>query len=228
MKLITSILKKFKLYTFIYASGFIMNWLKAHGYDCSLQTSHAIDSNRKPIPWYTYPFIEYLRQFDFSHARVFEFGSGNSTLFWASRCAEVISVEHNPEWYEFMRGQLPNNASLHLRNNADEYATIINEIGGEFDIIVIDGEWRLKCAQASLKHLSKHGLLILDNSDWFVDTSRYLRAQGLFQIDFSGPGPINRYAWTSSLFLNAPVNLQTSFLDPTPLTGLPHKVNEHE
>ncbi len=221
-------LKKIKLLTLIQAVSFIRRWINAQGYELSLQTSHAIDSRNDAIPWYTYPFIEYLKQFDFGNARVFEFGSGNSTLFWASRCAEVISVEHDPKWYEFMRARVPKNVSLHLRTQSDEYSTIINEIGGEFDIIVIDGEWRLNCAQSSLKNFSNHGMLILDNSDWFVDTSRYLRAQSLFQIDFSGPGPINRYAWTSSLFLNAPVNLQKYFIDPTPLTGLPHKVNEHE
>ena len=28
-----------------------------------------------------------------------------------------------------------------------------------------------------------------------------LRAQGWFQIDFSGLGPINPYAWTTSVFM---------------------------
>jgi hypothetical protein len=228
MKLINYLIRKSKLLTLIYAAGFMVRWLKAQGYDRSFQSMRAIGANEEPVPWYTYSLIEYLRQFDLSRARVFEYGSGHSTLFWASRCAEVVSVEHNPEWYECMRGQLPGNATLYLKQNANEYASIIKEMEGVFDIIVIDGEWRLKCAQESLGYLPKSGFLVLDNSDWFVDTNSYLREQSLFQVDFNGPGPINRYAWTSSLFLHASTNLQAGFSDPLPLTGLRQKVREHD
>jgi hypothetical protein len=31
---------------------------------------------------------------------VFEYGSGGSTLFWASRVKKVVSIEHETEWYE--------------------------------------------------------------------------------------------------------------------------------
>lgn len=226
--ILLSIIRRSKLLILIYAASFIARWLRAQGYDRSLQSLRAIDADKKAVPWYTYPLIEYLRQFDFRNLRVFEYGSGHSTLFWASRCAEVVAVEHNPEWYEHMRTQLPDNVTLFLRQNADGYASIIKEAGGEFDIIIIDGEWRLRCAQESLGLLSKCGFLLLDNSDWFVDTNSYLRAQGLFQVDFNGPGPINRYAWTSSLFLHAPTNLQAAFSDPLPLAGLRQKVSEHD
>ncbi|MDP2143186.1 MAG: hypothetical protein Q8J80_03565 [Gallionella sp.] len=221
-------IRKSKLLVFIIAVNFIAKWLKAQGYDRSLQTQKAIDAKDAPLPWYSYPLIEYLRQFDLSNIRVFEYGSGHSTLFWASKCAEVVAVEHNPEWYEYMRGRLPGNVRLLLREGEDEYASAIKEVGGEFQIIVIDGEWRLRCAQQSLGLLSPHGMFLVDNSDWFVDTNRYLRSNGFFQIDFNGPGPINRYAWASSLFLRAPTDLQKSFSDPLPLAGIRQKVNEHE
>lgn len=32
------------------------------------------------VPWYTYPAIEYLSHLDLSGFRVFEYGSGNSTI----------------------------------------------------------------------------------------------------------------------------------------------------
>lgn len=34
---------------------------------------------------------------------VFEYGSGNSTIFWASRAKEVISVEHDELWHNKMK-----------------------------------------------------------------------------------------------------------------------------
>ena len=36
------------------------------GHQRSLYERDAIDGNGDPLPWYTYPAIEYLRQLDFS------------------------------------------------------------------------------------------------------------------------------------------------------------------
>ena len=38
--------------------------------------------------------------------RVFEYGSGGSTMFWISRVLEVNSVEHDLSWYTNMKKQL--------------------------------------------------------------------------------------------------------------------------
>src|SRR3954471_19133862 len=35
---------------------------------------NCLDAAERPIPWYTYPAVEYLKQLDFSRARVFEYG----------------------------------------------------------------------------------------------------------------------------------------------------------
>lgn len=221
------LIRKSRLLIFVVAANFIGKWLRMQGYDRSLQAQMAVDADGAPVPWYTYPMIEYLRQFDLSDVRVFEYGSGHSTLFWASRCAEVIAVEHNRQWYEYMRDRLPGNVRLILKELPEEYAAAITDAGGEFQIIVIDGEWRLECAKKSVDSLSRLGMFLVDNSDWFVDTNRYLRSRGFFQVDFNGPGPINRYAWTSSLFLNAPSGLQKLFADPQPLAGVKQKVHEN-
>lgn len=50
----------------------------------------AVDTLGTAIPWYTYPAIEYLKSFDFKECDVFEFGSGNSSLYWSSRARSVI------------------------------------------------------------------------------------------------------------------------------------------
>src|SRR5688572_10403591 len=60
---------------------------------CSRATSSGCSG--QPIPWYTYPAIEFIRQLDFSQSTVFEYGSGNSTMFWAASAARVISVEED-------------------------------------------------------------------------------------------------------------------------------------
>lgn len=49
----------------------------------TIREKRCIDKLGNPIPWYTYPAIEYLKTIDFSRKLVFEYGGGSSTLWWA-------------------------------------------------------------------------------------------------------------------------------------------------
>ena len=60
------------------------------------------------MPWITFAAITYLKQVLSPDMRVFEYGTGGSTLFFARRVAEVISVEHDPVWYEQLREIIEN------------------------------------------------------------------------------------------------------------------------
>ena len=50
------------------------------------------------LPWMTYRSIDFLRETVKSDFRVFEYGSGGSTMFFSQRCRQLVSVEHDPEW----------------------------------------------------------------------------------------------------------------------------------
>lgn len=76
---------------------FIEMWQKEYAIERSIDEKVCADKDGNPIPWYTYPAIEYLSQFDYGGKRVFEYGCGYSSLFWAERAAKVISIEDNPE-----------------------------------------------------------------------------------------------------------------------------------
>jgi hypothetical protein len=52
------------------------------------------------IPWICFAAIDFLDKLLTKDMRVYEFGSGGSTLFFANRVKEVISVEHDPEWFK--------------------------------------------------------------------------------------------------------------------------------
>src|SRR4051812_3930217 len=69
----------------------------------SAREGMAVDQQGRPLPWYTYPMIDYLNQLDFSEKSVFEFGAGNSTLYWARRAKSVTSIEHDVKWYDVVR-----------------------------------------------------------------------------------------------------------------------------
>jgi len=56
-----------------------------------------------PLPFYTYPFLAVLRQVVTPELRVFEYGCGNSSRWWAPRVKELVSVEHNEAWADRIR-----------------------------------------------------------------------------------------------------------------------------
>ena len=167
-----------------------------------------VDKNGELIPWYTYPAIEYIKQLDFSDKTVFEFGSGNSTIFWAKRCRKAISIEDNMEWYDKMSPRLTANVEYKLLPGKQEYTDSINTYPEGFDIIIIDGNHRYDCAVEALKKLNSDGIIILDNSDWHAKTAKLLRDADLIEVDMSGFGPINGYTWTTSFFLSRSVKLK--------------------
>ena len=51
-------------------------------------------------PWLPFPAVDRLEEILKSPARIFEFGSGGSTFFFASRGHRVITIEHDRKWYE--------------------------------------------------------------------------------------------------------------------------------
>ena len=67
----------------------------------------------------------------------------------------------------------------------ENYQEFINTFDEKFDVIIIDGINRFECAVQSLKMLSDDGFIILDNSDWFEESSKFLRENDLIEIDFS-------------------------------------------
>ena len=164
----------------------------------------SVDKSGKPIPWFSYPAIEYLKSLDLSKMSVFEYGSGNSTLFWAKRTAAVTSVENDTKWFNVTLNKLKSrkNINLILEKDKHNYINSINKNKTKYEIIVIDGEFRLECSQTSLKRLKNGGFIILDNSEWFPKISSYFRRHGLIEINFTGFGPINPYTTTMSLFIS--------------------------
>jgi len=171
----------------------------------SCTRNECVDPAGNPTPWYTYPAIEYLSTIDFSESTAFEYGCGNSTLFWSRIAKRVIAVEDCAEWHEKIKSRMPNNVSLRLSPDRDDYIRSVLDPSfagpAPLDIIIVDGKHRFDCALAATGRLAQNGLLILDNSDWYPNTCELLRGHGFIQIDMMGFGPINEYTWSTSLFL---------------------------
>ena len=202
-----------------------------YGHWKSLKQKACIDAEGNPIPWYTYPAIEYLKQFDFSGMTVFEYGSGNSSHFWAERAGKVFSVEDDKSWYGKVLGEKHDNHHLMFRPNKEGYVAAILEPKERFDIVVIDGNHRPECARMLPEVLKENALVILDNSDWFKRTAKYIREElDLIQVDFHGFGPTNPFTTTTSLFFSRGISLKplNNDLPEYAIGGLKHVLGYEE
>lgn len=174
----------------------------------SIDEKACVDRDGNPIPWYTYPAIEYLSQFDYSDKKVFEFGCGYSSPFWAERAAEVISIEDNPIWFGRWQSAFGNpNLEIRLREEGEIYEDAVLEDGSLYDVIAIDGKRRAECCRTAVLKLAPGGVIILDDSDRINTSQEYreavkvLRNADLLQVDFYGFCPMNAYTKCTSLFL---------------------------
>jgi len=80
--------------------------LQDKGWQQSLLTGESVD-NTGPVPWITYPAMAFLKGIITSDLKVFEYGCGNSSLWWSNRVSSVISVEHSVAWAEVVSKRAP-------------------------------------------------------------------------------------------------------------------------
>lgn len=181
-------------------------YLYEKGWINSCKGKNAIDKLNQPLPWYTYPFIKFIQGRLNDQLAVFEYGCGNSTLWYCDKVKSIKSVEHDKEWFDVVV-----NKTKHLKNvqiiykdikTNGEYAKEILNSKDFFDIIVIDGMDRINCSKYCLKLLKEDGIIIFDNSDRteYAEAYNILAEKEFRRLDFWGMGPINTYEWCTSVF----------------------------
>jgi len=107
-------------------------YLAAIGWPRSTRLGEPVDAQGMPIPWMTYPAVAFLEPRLRSSFRVFEYGSGNSTFWWAARVGYVESCEHDSDWVSRLQERLPDNVRLrHVPLEPDgQYRRAAIEAGG--------------------------------------------------------------------------------------------------
>jgi hypothetical protein len=174
--------------------------LGREGWFQSFRSSKAVDAAGRPLPWYTYACIGFLERRLLPAMRVFEFGAGMSTLWYAARVGEVVSVEDDPEWAAEVRHAAPASVTLVERTDADDYAMAITGHGA-FDVVAIDGNYRVECLRTTLEAVTPRSVIVWDNSDReeFEEARRVAGARGFRVIEFRGMGPVNRIVSETSI-----------------------------
>lgn len=132
--------------------------------DVWLVLRRVIAHRRPNAPWITFDAMTRLDRLLEKDWTMVEFGSGTSTLWFSERVRSILSVEHDPEWYELVKRTLPPNAAYELRNEND-YASLENVDDKSLDLVVVDGIRRAECVQNAVPKIRPGGWLFLDNSD---------------------------------------------------------------
>ncbi len=163
----------------------------------------AVDDDYQPIPWTTYPFIDFIKERLTKEMRVFEYGSGNSTFYYAQHVKEVTSVEHDPNWYKLILEKKPVNVVLILSElNNDKYCRVVQSKGDLYDLIIVDGEKRNKCMEYSISSLSARGVIILDDSERneYKMGIDFLLQNKFRKLDFWGIAPTVLFKKCTTIF----------------------------
>jgi len=205
-QVLTSFLNKFLAGRLVLSYYLLQkNFLSKSGWTKSILLRQPTNQSRQPIPWFTYSFIYFFEQRIKPSFKIFEFGSGNSTIWLSSFGCSISSVEHDENWFRFLKprfAKIPNiKSSLKVLEDGS-YAHSILEDNRTFDIVIIDGRDRIQCCRNSLLALKSNGVIIWDNSERkeYSEGYEFLEKNGFKRLDFRGLGPINSKAWCTSVF----------------------------
>jgi len=93
--------RKYKNFEVIKSFSWFQPWIRSN-----LEGKSPLEEAK---PWITFPAIEFLEKYICEGMRVFEYGTGGSTLFFLRSGAKVISVEHDRKWAEIVKARINHN-----------------------------------------------------------------------------------------------------------------------
>jgi hypothetical protein len=196
------VLKRLRLYATY--SLHVKGYLREVGWFRSFEEERSVDAQGNPIPFITYPAIDFLTRRVNKNWSVFEYGSGASTLWWAGRVREVFACEHHQGWFARVKAQAPANVTLfHVPlEYGGAYCRKILDFPNRFDIVVIDGRDRGRCARNAVQALNPGGVIVWDNSErsYYRDAQNDLLGQGFRKIEFVGMAPIANETSETAIF----------------------------
>lgn len=169
------------------------SYLVKTGYLKSFEKGFPVDLEMNPLPWMNYPFLEFIKGRLKKNHSLFEYGSGYSTVFFAEMIKSVTSVEYDKDWFEKAKDLINDfsNTEIIFQELNEDYSTAINKSDRKYELIIIDGRNRVKCALNSFEHLTSDGVLILDDSsrEEYQEIWNFYLRKGFREITFQGLKP---------------------------------------
>lgn len=142
----------------------------------------AWELNNTDKPWMCPNTIRFCQSHLNPTMQAIEFGSGRSTLWFSSRVARLISIEHNPLWYEKIASQLDQSNTrnvdyrlvpLNHPESAPEqlhypqlpnYVAVADSLPDQsLDLAIVDGHYRTNCIRHLIPKIAPGGFLLVDD-----------------------------------------------------------------
>lgn len=185
----------------------------------SIWAEESVDREGNPLPWLSSPAIHYLDSLDLRGARVLEFGSGNSTLFWKKKCANgqikhYHGIEYDKTYHAkmsakdgFYRDKVVMTDEPRKYFHEVPYSLATNgtkniQLFTPFDLTIVDGPIGLREREldAAVHFTCSEGLIVVDDSNWIEAKVKDVCAErSLARVDFAGFSPSVSYTKVTSL-----------------------------
>ncbi|MEM6710399.1 MAG: class I SAM-dependent methyltransferase [Pseudomonadota bacterium] len=180
------------------------SFVNSSGLKRSYRENRPVAADGAPLPWFNYALIRLLSDRLRGTERVFEYGSGYSTLYFAQRAKAVVSVEHNADWVAALSPYLPSNARVIETPGGTRYQAAAESYtdDGPFDLVLVDGLDRELCLPYAARALSPTGVIVLDDSHRpaYQTAISELETLGFRSLRWYGPKP-NSHIEAQSLLL---------------------------
>jgi hypothetical protein len=181
--------------------------LRKLGYIESVKSKKPCRKDGSPIPWMNYHVIQFLEERLTKDLSLFEYGSGNSTFFYASLVRNVTSIELDEQWYAYVQQKAPSNVRLILFeiDSQESYCEIARQQDQKFDVIVVDAAERVDCLKQAPAALTDTGVIILDDTgdSNHAEGIDFLIGHGFRKLDFEGLKANSIRAYRTSVFYRA-------------------------
>ncbi len=202
MKKLYLLLRLYYRFRFDEDSYFLHN-----GFLKSVTNGRPIGPNGEPLPWMSYSILDFFEEKLNKNLTFFEYGLGYSTLYFSEKVQSVRSIEHDKTWFHDINEKLKEkgNVEMELVELEDGYEEAIKKIKEKFDIILIDGRKRVKCAINAFDNISDNGVLILDDSnrDYYQGAFDFYKEKGFRKLTFTGLAPTSFRTHASTIFYRA-------------------------
>lgn len=144
-----------------------------------------------------YSITNFLQKRLTKDIRILEWGSGYSTIYIANMVKRVTTIESNLLWYNKLLKLTNKTTNIEMFHVpfGQGYIDIIDNISKnkKYEMIIVDGFFRVKCAQKAIQYLTDDGILLLDDSnrERYKDIFIFYKNNGFKELTFSGLKPSN-------------------------------------
>jgi hypothetical protein len=180
------------------------SYLRSSGWIESVKMGYPCRNDGRIIPWMNYAAVRFLEGRLNEDLNLFEFGSGYSTVFYSSRVACVVAVEHDQLWFDKVKQNISENVEIiHKKNDCDgDYCRAVHLKKQRYDVVIVDGVDRVNCIKQSIEALSNRGVIVLDDSQRkaYMEGVDHIKEKGFKSLEFEGLKPNGGGMYLTTLF----------------------------